>query len=101
MFKKLILTVVFSVVSISWSSYSFAANCAGNGSTQSSPNGVDAGMYSQQYELAEFESLAGCTVQFKENPNMASINASIQGNKALPAIADRLPEEPLVVRPYD
>jgi len=101
MFKKLILAVVFSVVSISWSSNSFAANCAGNGSTQSNPNGVDAGMYSQQYELAEFESLAGCTMQFKENPNIASINATIQGNKALPALADRLPEEPLVVRPYD
>ena len=73
MFKKLILTIVFSVVSISWSSYTFAGPCAGNGSTQSDPNGVDAGMFTQQYELAEFESLAGCTMQFKENPNIASI----------------------------
>ena len=100
MFKKLILAVVFSVP-LTWSGYSFAGACAGNGSTQSSPNGVDAGMYSQQYELAEFEQLAGCEMQFKENPNIASINASIQGNKALPPLAERLPEEPLVVRPYD
>ena len=66
MFKKLILTVVFSVASISWTSYSFAGACAGNGSTQSNPNGVDAGQYSQQYELAEFEQLAGCEMQFNE-----------------------------------
>ena len=39
--------------------------------------------------------------RLKENPNIASINASIQGNKALPPLAERLPEEPLVVRPYD
>ena len=101
MFKKLILAVVFSLASISWSSYSFAGACAGNGSTQSNPNGVDAGQYTQQYELDEFEQLAGCEMQFKENPNIASINASIQGNKALPPVGDRLPEEPLVVRPYD
>ena len=43
MFKKLILAVVFSVP-LTWSGYSFAGACAGNGSTQSSPNGVDAGM---------------------------------------------------------
>ena len=101
MVKKLLLTVIFSVASISWSGYSFAGNCAGNGSTQSNTNGVAAGQYTQQFELDEFEKAAGCTMQFSENPNIASINASIQGNKALPALADRLPEEPLVVRPYD
>jgi ABC-type dipeptide transport system, periplasmic component len=101
MFKKLILAVVFSLATISWSSFSFAGPCAGNGSTQSSPNGVAEGQYTQQYELDEFEQLAGCEMQFKENPNIASINASIQGNKALPPVGDRLPEEPLVVRPYD
>ena len=55
MFKKLILAVVISLATISWSSFSFAGPCAGNGSTQSSPNGVDAGQYTQQYELDEFE----------------------------------------------
>ena len=88
MFKKLILAVVFSLATISWSSFSFAGACAGNGSTQSNPNGVDAGQYTQQYELAEFEQLAGCEMQFKENPNIASINATIQGNKALPPVGD-------------
>ena len=29
-------------------------------------------------------------MQFKENPNIASINATIQGNKALPPVEDRL-----------
>jgi peptide/nickel transport system substrate-binding protein len=45
-------------------------------------------MYPQQYELSEFESLAGCKMQFAENPNIVSINATIQGNKALAAVAD-------------
>jgi peptide/nickel transport system substrate-binding protein len=101
MVKKLLLAVIFSVASISWSGYSFAGVCAGNGSTQSNANGVAAGQYTQQFELDEFEKAAGCTMQFSENPNISSINASIQGNKALPALADRLPSEPLVVRPYD
>jgi peptide/nickel transport system substrate-binding protein len=30
-----------------------------------------------------------------------SINATIQGNSGLAGVADRLPEEPLVVVPYD
>jgi len=101
MVKKFLLTVIFSVASISWSTYSFAGACAGNGSTASNTNGVSAGQYTQQYELDEFEKAAGCTMQFSENPNISSINASIQGNGALPALAERLPAEPLVIRPYD
>ena len=97
MFKKLILALVFSLATISWSSFSFAGPCAGNGSTLDNPNGVDAGQYTQQYELAEFEQLVGCEMQFSENPNITSINATIQGNKALPGVEDRLPAEPLVV----
>ena len=63
--------------------------------------GVGAGKYPQQYELAEFESLANCKLTFQENPAMADLNGRIRGNPELPALAERLPEEPLVVAPYD
>ena len=62
--------------------------------------GVPEGAYPQQYELAEFESLAGCTMTFSENPEIGDLNAQIRGNPSLPPLADRLPEEPLVYAPY-
>jgi len=62
--------------------------------------GVGAGAFPQQYELAEFESLGDCTVEFSSNPAMAALNARIRSNGDLPALADRLPSEPLVVAPY-
>ncbi|MEM0942395.1 MAG: ABC transporter substrate-binding protein [Pseudomonadota bacterium] len=63
--------------------------------------GVAPGAYPQQFELAEFQSAAGCTLTFSANPEIAELNAKIQGNPALPPLADRLPSEPLVVAPYD
>ena len=63
--------------------------------------GVGAGAYPQQYELAEFEALANCTMEFSGNPAAADFNARIQGNGPLPSLAERLPSEPLVVAPYD
>ncbi len=62
--------------------------------------GVAAGAYPQQYELAEFEAAAGCSMAFSENPEAAALNAEIQGNPDLPPLAERLPSEPLVVVPY-
>ncbi len=62
--------------------------------------GVAAGAYPQQYDQAEFESLGNCTMSFSENPDIAGMNGRIRGNPDLPALADRLPEEPLVVAPY-
>lgn len=62
--------------------------------------GVDAGAFPQQYELAEFESIGNCTVEFAANPASDDLNARIRGNGALPSLADRLPSEPLVVAPY-
>ena len=61
--------------------------------------GVAAGKYPQQYELAEFEQLAGCTLTFQENPAIAELNGGIAGNPDLPPLAERLPEEPLVMAP--
>ena len=63
--------------------------------------GVAPGAYPQQYELAEFEAAASCKMGFSTNPEIAALNAEIQGNGALPALGERLPEEPLVVVPYD
>ena len=98
MFKKLLLALVFFTGTTLWSVSSFAGgHCTG--STMS--DGHTGGKYPQQYELSDYESTAGCEMQFSENPNIVSINATIQGNKGLAAVADRLPEEPLVVVPYD
>ena len=59
------------------------------------------GKYPQQFELAEFEKLTGCELTFSENPDIGKLNGRIRGNPALPPLAKRLPQEPLVVAPYD
>ena len=69
--------------------------------TVADPMGVAAGAFPQQFELAEFQAAAGCTMEFSANPEIEALNAEIQGNPGLPALADRLPSEPLVVAPYD
>ena len=98
MFKKLLLALVFSAGTVLWSVSSYAdGHC--EGSTMS--DGHTGGKYPQQYELSEYQSTAGCKMMFSENPNIVSINETIQGNKGLAAVADRLPDEPLVVVPYD
>jgi len=75
------------------------ANCPAV--TVADMKGVSPGKYPQQYELSEFEQLANCKLAFAENPGIGGFNGQIQGNPALPALAERLPEEPLVVAPYD
>ncbi|MDC1185198.1 ABC transporter substrate-binding protein, partial [Alphaproteobacteria bacterium] len=92
------LALVFSAGTVLWSVTSYAdGHC--EGSTMS--DGHTGGKYPQQYELSEYQSAAGCKMMFSENPNIVSINDTIQGNKGLAAVADRLPDEPLVVVPYD
>lgn len=59
------------------------------------------GKYRQQFELAEFEAAAGCTMEFSENPDIASLNARIVGNGDIPGVADRLPDEPLIIVPLE
>jgi peptide/nickel transport system substrate-binding protein len=63
--------------------------------------GVAPGAFPQQYELGEYQAAAGCEMSFSANPEIDALNSEIQGNGALPALADRLPSEPLVVVPYD
>ena len=75
------------------------ANCPGI--TLADMQGVAAGTFPQQYELSEFETAAGCDMEFSGNPEAEALNARIQGNPDLPPLAERLPEEPLVVVPYD
>ncbi len=58
--------------------------------------------FPEQFELGEFQSLADCTLSFSENPDIGALNARIMGNPdTLAPVAERLPEEPLVVAPYD
>lgn len=68
--------------------------------TVADPMGL-APAYPQQFELAEFEAAASCELSFSENPAIGDLNGRILGNAALPPLAERLPEEPLVVMPYD
>ncbi|MEZ5911183.1 MAG: ABC transporter substrate-binding protein [Paracoccaceae bacterium] len=71
------------------------------GMTVADMMGVAPGAFPQQYELGEFQTAANCTMEFSENPDMAGFNSQIRGNGDLPALADRIPAEPLVVVPYD
>ena len=71
-------------------------------STVSDMKGVKAGKYPQQYELAEFEKLAGCKMTFQGNPDIARLNGKIRGSpSSVPSVANRLPSEPLVYAPYE
>ena len=69
--------------------------------TVSDPMGVAPGAFPQQFELAEFQELADCTLEMSENPDIAALNGRIRGNPDMPALTDRIPSEPLVVAPYD
>ncbi|VAX12438.1 Oligopeptide ABC transporter, periplasmic oligopeptide-binding protein, partial [hydrothermal vent metagenome] len=69
--------------------------------TVANPQGVAAGAFPQQYELSEFQKLADCELSFSANPAIADLNARIRGNQSLAPLAQRLPQEPLVVAPYD
>ncbi|WP_390910369.1 ABC transporter substrate-binding protein [Pseudosulfitobacter sp. SM2401] len=93
--KKILLS------SAALTAFAGAAMAACPAVTVSDPMGVGAGAFPQQYELAEFQTLANCTLEVSENPDIAAMNARIRGNPDMPALVDRLPSEPLVVAPYD
>ena len=76
-----------------------AADC--QGITVQDMMGVAAGAFPQQYERAEYESAANCTLAFSANPAIEDLNGQIAGNPDLPPLAERIPSEPLVVVPYD
>ncbi len=95
---KRILLAGLALVTLSGGA-AFAAACPAV--TVADPQGVAAGAFPQQYELSEFQKLADCKLSFSANPAIADMNSRIRGNPALPPLAQRLPEEPLVVAPYD
>jgi len=80
---------------------STAAQAACPAVTQADMMGAPAGAFPQQYDLAEFQTAANCTMEFSANPEIDALNGEIKGNPALPALADRLPAEPLVIAPYE
>jgi len=70
--------------------------------TVADPAGVPVGQYPQQYELAEYEALANCKMVFTSRATFDDrLAATHLSPDPLPALEDRLPEEPLVVAPYE
>jgi len=76
-----------------------ASNCPP--ATLSNMMGIPAGEYPQQYNLDEYQKLASCKLKFSTNPDMAKLNKRIRGNPKLPPLEQRIPEDALVVMPYD
>ena len=81
------------------SSAALAASCPA--ATVADMKGVPAGTYPQQYNRGEFEKLANCKLEFKTNPDIEKMNKRIRGNGDLPPLAERIPEDALIVAPYD
>ena len=92
--KKLLLT------GVAYAALAGSASAGCSGITVADMQGVAPGMYPQQYELATYQANANCKLEFSANPDIEALNGRIRGNGALPALADRLPSEPLVVVPY-
>jgi len=65
--------------------------------------GVAAGTWIQQYEVAEFEAAANCTMSFTGRTEYDSrlVEFGFLPEGDLPPLEERLPEEPLVVVPYN
>jgi len=64
--------------------------------------GAPDGAYPQQYELAEFEALLDCEMSFSSRTEFDEdlwTYGHLDGD--LPPLEERLPEEPLVVAPYE
>src|SRR5688572_17819238 len=65
--------------------------------------GVAPGTWTQQYEVAEFEAAANCTMSFtgrtEYDARLVEFGFLPEGD--LPPLEERLPEEPLVVVPYN
>src|SRR5512138_3188856 len=84
-----------------------ATEAAGTGAcpaiTVADMQGVAPGAYPEQYEVSEFEAAAKCKMTFtgreKYDDRLVKYKFLPQGD--LPPLKDRLPEDPLVVVPYD
>src|ERR1051325_4153644 len=65
--------------------------------------GVAAGAFPEQFEVSEFEAAANCKMTFtgREKYDQRLVQYKFLPEGALPPLSERLPEEPLVVVPYD
>jgi len=71
-------------------------------STVANPAGVPAGEYPYQWDLAEYEALANCEMTFSDRGTWDErLAATNNVPDPLPPVEERLPEEPLVVQPYE
>lgn len=78
-------------------------------STVADPMGVPAGEWPQQYDLSEFEELAACEMTFKSremfHERLWEVGTEFFGKPMLegdlPPTEERLPDEPMVVPPYE
>ncbi|MEP7356243.1 MAG: ABC transporter substrate-binding protein, partial [Anaerolineales bacterium] len=83
------------------------ATAAGGGAcpavTLADMQGLPAGAWPEQYELAEFEQAGNCKVTLSSRAKFDDRLVQYKFLPAgdLPALSDRLPEEPLVVVPYN
>jgi peptide/nickel transport system substrate-binding protein len=80
-----------------------AASTACPAITVADMQGVAAGTWTQQYEVAEFEAAANCTMSFTSRTEYDArlVEFGFLPEGDLPSLEERLPEEPLVVVPYD
>src|SRR5688572_11961354 len=71
--------------------------------TVADAQGVAAGAWPQQYEVAEFETAANCTMAFTGRTEFDArlVETGHLPEGDLPPLEERLPEEPLVVVPYE
>ena len=76
----LVVTGVFAASTTLLLSVTNTAVAACPSATVADMKGVKAGKYPQQFELSEFERLAGCKLSFRGNPDIAKLNAKIRGN---------------------
>lgn len=96
-FGVIVLTVWFAFAFIGAPAYASATKAV----TASNMQGYKS-KFPLQFELDEFESQCNCKLSFSENPSIAQMNARITGNPSnLPAVAERLPDEPLVIAPHN
>lgn len=98
---KRILTIAAAIFAspILFAPASAQANCPA--ATLADMKGIAPGDFPQQYELSEFEAAAGCKMSFSANPEIEALNSEIAGNPSLPSLSRRIPQEPLVMIPYD
>lgn len=94
-----ISVVVSLVISLTTAGAVYGKDCPAITANKISPS--QKGNYPQQYELERFEKIFSCKLSLKENPRIKVLNRQIRGNSNLPPLNARLPQEPLVVAPYE